>query len=89
MSNFQDPSFDVDKLWNNIDTSNKNNLDITHAKQFIDRISYAIHPSRSLQYDKDDYIKFKELFDEFDEDKNGYLSRQEMSVFIKIVFKKG
>jgi Ca2+-binding EF-hand superfamily protein len=45
----------------------------------IDKISYVIHPDRALQYDKDDVHKFKELFDAFDEDKSGYLSRAEMS----------
>ena len=58
------------------------------AKQFVDEVSALIHPSRAQQYNKSDKSKFAELFDDFDEDKNGFLSKQEMSVFIKKVFKK-
>lgn len=34
-----------------------------------------------------DPSKFESMFDEFDEDKNGFMSKSEMAQFIKIAFK--
>ena len=40
----------------------------------MDKIAEIIQPDRAKYYDK---TKFEQLFDKFDEDKNGFLSKGE------------
>ena len=42
-------------------------------------------PLRAQNYDEDD---FDELFQKFDQDKNGFIEKGEMAVFIKKVFRR-
>ena len=51
----------------------------------MDELSTFMDESRAKNYDKN---KFEKLFSEFDEDNDGFLSKSEMAVFIKRVFKK-
>jgi polyhydroxyalkanoate synthesis regulator phasin len=61
-------------------------LDKKEAKTFVDEISQCIEKERAKNYDP---TKFDALFAKFDENKDQYLSKSEMAVFIKKVFQKG
>ena len=49
----------------------------------MERVVYVIEQDRRKNYDKN---KFNQYFEQFDEDSNGFLSKGEMSQFIKLVF---
>ena len=51
---------------------------------FIEKVTQSIEGGRASNYDKD---KFDEMFERFDEDHNGYLSKVEMAQFIKVLFR--
>jgi len=58
-------------------------LDKAECLTFIEALQGIIGESRKNNYDPD---KFDEYFEEFDEDKNGYIQKNEMAVFLKQVF---
>ena len=51
-------------------------LDKDEAKKFMGAVVLVIQEERAENYDAD---KFNQMFDQFDEDQNGYLSKGEMS----------
>ena len=60
-------------------------MDQQEAFQFVDEFAkYFIDQTRAKNFTFD---KFRDIFIEFDEDKNGFLSKPEMAVLIKKVFK--
>ena len=61
-------------------------MDFDTSKRFLDEIANAMSDKDRVEtYRK---CEFEELFHEFDDDKNGYLSKGEMAQFIKVVFQK-
>ena len=59
-------------------------LDRAETKDFIDKIIKHMAPERARNYHPEE---FDQLFDKYDEDKNGFIEKSEMAVFIKQVFK--
>ena len=59
-------------------------LNKEEARLFIATISKYVSDERGKFYDHD---KFDALFKEIDEDDNGYLTRNEVAIFIKKAFK--
>jgi hypothetical protein len=78
-------SKDIDALWEAHDTDKNGYLDRKEAKPYLDQIAKCIDKDRAENYDKE---KFDALFERFDENGDNFLSKSEMSVFIKKVFKK-
>ena len=76
---------DLDELWAEKDFDGNGFLDETEAKEFVLEVSKIIEIERAQNFKVE---KFPELFKKFDEDKNGVMTKGEMSQFIKIVFKK-
>ena len=59
-------------------------LDKKEALPFLDQVAQIIDEDRAKNYDRNN---FEKLFEEFDEDKNGFLSKGEMATFIKKTFR--
>ena len=59
-------------------------MDKDEAENFVKEVSKTIDQERAKNFDIDE---FPQLFETFDEDKNGFLSKAEMAQFIKVVFK--
>merc|ERR1711908_134235 len=78
-------SKDIDVLWDTHDIDRNGYLDRKEAKTYLDDIYKIIDKDRASNYDK---AKFDEVFDKFDENGDNFLSKSEMSVLIKKVFKK-
>jgi Ca2+-binding EF-hand superfamily protein len=76
---------DIDVLWDTHDTDKNGYLDRKEAKTYLNEISKCIDKDRAENYDKE---KFDQLFEKFDENGDNFLSKSEMSVLIKKVFKK-
>jgi Ca2+-binding EF-hand superfamily protein len=65
----------LDDLWTELDVDGNGYLDKQEAEPFLDMVALIIQGDRAKNYEK---LKFIELFEKFDEDKNGYLSKTEM-----------
>jgi Ca2+-binding EF-hand superfamily protein len=79
-------SKDVDELWKLFDADKNNFLDESEAYEFVKELSKCIFDAeRGANLT---VPVFRNTFEEFDEDKNGYLTKAEMAVLIKKVFKK-
>ena len=63
-------------MWDEYDVNGNGYLERDEAKKFIDKISKCIGKDRAKFYKRD---KFDQLFDEFDEDANGILSKGEFA----------
>ena len=74
----------LDEVWAEIDTNGKGQLTKDQTKQFMAQVVTLIDQDRMNNYDPS---KFESMFDEFDDDKNGFMSKSEIAQFIKIAFK--
>lgn len=72
-------------MWTKYDSDGNGYLDKDEAKPYIEHVAKIIEAERAKNYQQD---KFDELFDLFDEDQNGFLSKAEMATLIKKTFKK-
>ena len=76
----------LDDLWAKSDKDGNGYLEKQEAQDFLEQIqTNLILPDRSTNFKKSN---FSELFNNFDEDKNGHLDKGEMATLIKKVFKK-
>lgn len=76
-------SIDLDGLWKEMDKDGNLMLDKSECKSFIQIVTNFIAPERAQNYNAKDFTK---LFNLYDEDKNGFISKSEMAVFLKKVF---
>ena len=60
-------------------------LDKTEARNFIEELQKIVNSEMSGNYKPENFDK---LFTQYDDDKNGYLEKKEMCVFIKKNFRK-
>jgi Ca2+-binding EF-hand superfamily protein len=60
-------------------------MDKKEAKAFLSEVKKIVVPERAENYKEEDFDK---LFKKFDDDKDGFMDKTEMSVFLKQVFKK-
>ena len=67
-----------------MDSDKNGTLDPTEAKAFMDELQKNCVEDRKDNYKPDD---FENLFNKFDDDKNGFLEKSELAVLIKFVFK--
>ena len=72
---------DIDLLWESHDIDQNLMLDREEAKSFMDDV-FKFLPS---EYYSQKQYNFDETFDKYDEDKNGFLEKYEMAVFLKKV----
>ena len=72
-------------MWIQYDYDGNGYLDKEEARGFVFEISQIIENSRAINYNP---MKFDSLFERFDENNDKFLSKSEMAVFIKKVFKK-
>ena len=79
-------SKDLDELWTEVDNNNDGVLDKDECKVFLDIVKKNISQERAKNYDE--ARDFEKFFTLFDEDKNGYIAKIEMSVLLKKVFAK-
>ena len=63
---------------------NNGYLEHAEAKQFIANATYLIRTDRAENFDP---ANFDKIFNEFDEDQNGYLDKGELATLIKKVFR--
>ena len=75
----------LDEIWDRLDVDKNKMFDKEETKKFIAELQLCVNPEMSGTYDPE---KFDQLFKEYDDDKNGYLEKCEMCVFIKKVFKQ-
>lgn len=75
---------DVDDLWYMVDYDKNGILSKEECKDFVEELKTYTVAERGNNYDES---KFDEMFDEFDEDQNGYIEKAEMAVLIKRVFR--
>ena len=80
-SNF---TIDLDKLWIKSDTDLNGMLDKEECFKYLSIIKQNCCEERAKNYDEKD---FEMLFERFDEDKNGFIEKSEMAIFLKKVFK--
>ena len=76
---------DIDDMWDAHDLDGNGYLDRAEARTFVFEISQCIERERAKNYNP---LNFDQLFDRFDENKDHFLSKSEMAVFIKKVFNK-
>ena len=76
---------DLDELWTSVDTNGDNFLDKTEARNFMEKLGQNVKPEDKGTLTMDNFDK---QFNLYDEDKNGFLEKAEMCVFIKKMFKK-
>jgi len=74
---------DIDQLWNQHDLDHNNYLDKDEARTYVAELYECIIPERKENYDAS---KFDDTFSKIDTDGNMYLSKAEMSIFIKKLF---
>ena len=79
-------SKDLDQLWTEVDNNNDGVLDKDECRVFLDIIKKNISEDRAKNYEE--ARDFEKFFTLFDEDKNGFISKIEMSVLLKKVFAK-
>ena len=72
-------------MWKQHDIDGNGMLDRGEAKTFLGDLVQIISSERAQNYKEEN---FEALFTKFDEDKNGFLEKAEMAVFIKKVFRK-
>ena len=75
---------DLDELWEAHDINKDGHLNKTEAKKFIDKLVQGLDYERAKNYNPEN---FEKVFEEFDEDKNDWLSKGEMATLIKKVFR--
>ena len=71
-----DFSTPLDELWEDFDIDKNGFLDREEAKPFLEEVRKVIQRDRAANYDTKE---FEEMFLLFDEDKNNYLTKGEMS----------
>ena len=60
-------------------------LDKKELQEFLKEISKHVTLDRSYNYKE---ANFDKIFEEFDDDKNGFIQKSEMANFLKKIFKK-
>ena len=75
---------DLDELWDVHDINKDGHLNKAEAKNFIDKLVQGLDYERAKNYNPEN---FEKVFEEFDEDKNDWLSKGEMATLIKKVFR--
>jgi Ca2+-binding EF-hand superfamily protein len=60
-------------------------LDKEECKNFLNELKKITNEDRAANYKEEN---FEKLFEKFDDDKNGFMEKSELSVLIKQVFKK-
>lgn len=65
----------LDEIWADYDVDNDGQLDKEQSKKFLDEVCKNIEEHRRKNYQKD---KFDELYETYDDDKNGFLTKSEM-----------
>jgi len=76
---------DVDELYLKVDADGNGMLDKAECKNFLTELKKITIESRAANYKEEN---FEKLFDKFDDDKNGFMEKSELSVLIKQVFKQ-
>ena len=75
----------LDEIWDRVDVDGNKMLDKAETKNFIEELQKIVNPEMSGSYEP---AKFDQLFKLYDDDKNGYLEKAEMTVFIQKSFRK-
>ena len=75
---------DLDELWDAHDINKDGHLNKAEAKKFIDKLVQGLDYERAKNYNPEN---FEKVFEEFDEDKNDWLTKGEMATLIKKVFR--
>ena len=75
----------LDDLWIEKDADGNGFLNIDEAKEFLLDIQKIIENDRAKNFDMQE---LPVLFEKFDEDNNGYLTKGQMAQLIKLVFNK-
>ena len=75
----------IDEIWDYHDKDMNGFLNKKEALEFLEEVSKCIDKERAENYDQ---IKIENEFLKFDDNKDGFLSKSEMAVFIKKTFKK-
>ena len=76
-------SEDLDDLWKKHDLDGNNWLDRLEAKDFMKSLVNCIQKDKRENYSPE---KLESLFDQYNIDKNDYLTKAEMATLIKRVF---
>lgn len=76
---------DIDEVWNKSDADGSGVLDKAECRNFMSELKKIVKSERAENYDE---ANFDKLFDQFDENKDGFMEKKEMAVFIKKTFKK-
>ena len=71
-------------MWIKYDDDANGYLDKNESRPFIEHVAKIIDTPKAKNYQS---TKFDELFEMFDEDQNGFLSKAEMATLIKKTFK--
>jgi Ca2+-binding EF-hand superfamily protein len=75
----------IDLIWEKRDLDRNGYMDREECRPLLNEIVKIIEPDRQNNYKPEDYNR---IFDEFDEDGNGFMEKAEMSVLIRKVFQK-
>lgn len=70
-----------DQIWDEVDLNKNGVLDKEEAKQFLDALAETLNPEKAACLHG--ASSHEELFDKFDDEKNGFIAKDEMAVFIK------
>lgn len=76
----------LDQMWAEHDVDMNGLLDRGEAKNFLNKLKEIVSKERAGNYSEEN---FEKVFTQFDEDKNGFLTKSEMAVLIKKIFAKG
>ena len=75
----------LDQMWAETDVDMNGLLDKAEAKNYLAKLKEIVSAERAANYSEDN---FERVFNVFDEDKNGFLTKSEMAVLIKKLFAK-